>query len=165
MREPNNSHFLFCQGNTYYFSVDIPPRSNQTPLSYDGYECRVIGDGQIGELEFVLREGRIGIFVLDKADDYKNEYLYRADTFPFIYDEVWMPSYTEENDVYLAVRIGTKWGVIRLFDDKNYHVTFKGWCVPWQYATRQEAIKAIRAKYNTSRLSWINAIGEQEEFE
>ena len=156
MKKPDESHCLFGDGNTFYFSVNMPPRANQRVLPYEGYIYRGIGDGHIEELEFVKKEGRIGVFLLEKGNEDFGQFLYKATTFPFVFDEVWMPYYTEYNDVYLAVRIGEKWGVIRLYDDHNYQPVFKGWCVPWEHATLQSAINAIRAKYDKSRLQWVN---------
>lgn len=160
MNEPNSNHFLFYRGNTFYFSSNIEPRQDQHTLTYDGYTHQGLGDGHFGELAFVKKEGRIGIFLLDSADDYYGNYLYRADTFPFMYDEIWIPDYTGQSDAYLPFRIGTKWGVIKLLDHQNYKVDYKGWCVPWEYATRQEAINAIRAKYDITKITWRNAMNE-----
>ena len=155
MRTPDEKHYLFYRGNSYYFSYDMPPRDNQTILTYDSFYTRAISDEQFGGIAFVNKEGRIGIFLFDSGNGDHAEYLWKADTFPFIYDEVWMPAYTEYEDVYLAVRIGSKWGVIRLYDTKNYHADFKGWCVPLEYATREAAINAIHAKYDKSKLNWV----------
>lgn len=161
MNAANDNHFLFYKGNTYYFSSNIRPRQDQHVMTYEGYTHQGIGDGHFGELAFVMKEGRIGLFLLDSADDYMGDYLYRADTFPFIYDEVWYPYYTDHSDVYLAVRIGRKWGIIRLYDHRNYKVDYKGWCLPLEYATRQAAIDAIQAKYDKSQLQWYNAMDEK----
>ena len=158
MRQPDENHFLFYRGSTFRFGCYIPPKPDQKTLSYDGFELRAISDEQYGGVAYVKKEGRIGIFLFEDADVMRGKWLFKADTFPFIFDEVLVPWYAEENDVYLAVRIGSKWGVIRLFDTKNYHADFKGWCVPWEHNTREEAIKAIRAKYDTSKLDWIEAI-------
>ena len=156
MQRQNENHHLFCRGNSYYFSCYMSPRANQTVLTYDEYELRPISDEQFGGIAFVKKEGRIGILLFDSGNPDHGQWLFKANTFPFIFDEVWMPSYTEHDDVYLAVRIGTKWGVLRLYDTKNYHAEVKGWCVPWEHTTRQSAINAIRAKYDKSRLQWVN---------
>ena len=154
MKTPNKEHYLFCKGNTFYFSYNMPPRDSQQNLTYEGYETRAISDEQFGGLTFVKKEGRIGIFLFDSGIDYPPRYLWKSDTFPFIYDEVWMPFYTEHNDVYLAVRVGALWGVIWLYDTQNYHVKFKGWCVPLVHTSRQKATKAIRANYDINGLHW-----------
>ena len=154
MRTPDEKHYLFCEGNSFYFSFRMPPRSNQISLTYEGFWTQSISDEQFGGIAFVKKEGRIGIFLFDSGDDLVDQYLWKANTFPFMYDEVWMPWYTEYEDVYIAVRIGTKWGVLRLYDLKNYHYAFKGWCVPLEYPTREDAIKAIKAKYDPFKLCW-----------
>jgi len=151
----DEQHKLFCKGNTFYMGVNVPPHSDQTLLEYDAYTYRGISDGQFAELEFVMKEGRIGVFLLESASDYPSKFLYKAEAFPFLYDEVWMPDFTVTSNVYLVVRIGRQWGVIRLFQRHSYDVIYKGWCVPWKYTSRTAAIAAIPLKPIESKYKWV----------